>query len=241
MPLIITTIVTLSIWWVYPVYSNGVDGVREKYAELKKKQNDLVEIKEKSKNAEKLFSEMTALSSEKDVLYKFIPEVVREEDIMSDINRLAAESSLMVSEITIKSSVGVKEISGKGEIKKKSSSLPKNEKALTTIKFAGNYEKIKEFLNKIYKLDRYSNLESLQIERSTGLGESNDPTVLVVSAEIDFGVLEKTKISDGNINDKIFSSTSLDTKAINLIKSQKTVSSSDVNVGQKGKTNIFIP
>jgi Tfp pilus assembly protein PilO len=238
-PLIIAVSIGLAIWLVYPAYSNGKDGVKEKYEQLKKEEQKLSEMKEKNSNVEKLFSEMSALSSEKDILYKFIPENIKEEEIINNISRIASDSGIAVSDVYIKSSIEKKATVVNKE--EKVSALPTNKESRVSVKLVGRYEKIKEFLEKIYKTDRYSNLEILQIENDFEKSEKNNATMLAISLEMDFSILEKTKITDGNINDAVFSSASMDTTVVELIKKQKEIANNPINIEKRGKTNLFIP
>lgn len=230
----------LCIWLVYPAYSNGVNGVKEKYEQLKKEENKLAEMKEKNSNVEKLFSEISSLSLEKEILYKFIPEKMKEDIIVNSIGRAASEFSLIVNEISIKSSAERKERVMLKESEEESK-LPSSRESKVTIKLLGRYEKIKGFLEKVYNADRFSNLKSLEISNNLKEENKNNLSTLVANVEIDFSVLEKTKISDGNKNDEVFSSSSLDTSIIELIKNQKNKTNNDINIEQRGKTNLFTP
>jgi Tfp pilus assembly protein PilO len=239
MPLVIAISMGLCIWLVYPAYSNGVSGVKEKYEQLKKEDGKLAEMKEKNANVEKLFSEISSLSLEKEILYKFIPEDIREDVIVNSIGRIASEFNLIVNEISIKSSPKRTEVATAGEIEG-GSKLPSSKESRVTIKLLGRYEEIKGFLEKIYKADRYSNLKLMQIDNNLE-EEKNNLATLVANVEIDYSVLERTRISDGNKDDAVFSSSSLDKSIIDLIKNQKNATNNDINVEQKGKVNLFTP
>ena len=43
-PLAIAIVVIFTIWFVYPTFSNGTDGVKEKYGQVKKERQNLSDI-----------------------------------------------------------------------------------------------------------------------------------------------------------------------------------------------------
>ncbi|HHE45916.1 MAG TPA: hypothetical protein ENL05_01010, partial [Candidatus Moranbacteria bacterium] len=88
-PVIIVIIIALSVWLVYPAYSNGNNGVKEKYNQLRKEQEKLSNAQNKGANIQKLFGKLNSLSGQKDILYKFVPENAKEEEIIDNLNFLA--------------------------------------------------------------------------------------------------------------------------------------------------------
>lgn len=245
-PLIIVIAIIFAIWFVYPAYSNGVDGVKEKYAQLKSEESKFSGLESKSQNAEKLFSEISSLGADKDILYQFIPEAAKEEEVLDNINYLASASGVSISKFSISQPSAnnqlMEDTNPDGSSSAPSFSLPKNIKA--SINLAGNYENIKSFLNKVDKFERYENFSKLQI--SQNLENSADGAavlsdVLNVSADVDFNFLEKTNLSESNANDPVFSSDKLDLSAITEIKNKKTTEVLKLDAGQRGKANPFMP
>lgn len=250
MPLIIVAIVVFSIWIVYPAYSNGVDGMKEKKDELKKEQDKLIDIQNKNQNIAKFSSQIDSLPEEKLILYKFIPETRKEEEIVNNLNFLASNSSLLVSAIDTVKSKEQARISAMAEVDasvvnektgEKVKQLPIDEKFEARIKLEGSYDKIKEFLGNVYKLDRYNSTKSLKIEKKKGKAGEVSQSVLSLDMAVNFNYLNKAEISGDNINDKLFSETGLDTTIISKIKEQKSINNYALSVDQKGKTNIFVP
>ena len=248
-PLIIIVAITLAIWFVYPAYSNGVDGAKEKLEKLRNEESKFEGIQNKNKRVEKLFAELSSLGSDKDVLYQFIPEKNREEEIIDNLNYLASTSGVSISKFVITQSaananivkpVNLNDDSGGFTM---SSPLPQNIKV--SVSLAGSYENIRNFLDKIDKFERYADFSGLQISKNLANNaerESASLDILSVTASIDFNFLEKVKLSEFNADDPIFSENSpLNLSAITDIKNKKTMDVLKLDVGQKGKTNPFMP
>lgn len=251
MPLIIGITVAVLIWLVYPAYSNGNNGVKENYSKLKVEQAKLTELKSKSENISTLSVQLSSIP-EKNVLYNFVPEKIKEEEIINDLVNLAANSGLllfdsMVSQ-PVKESQAIKEVvpvadeSGDGATLSLSASMPKMQNVKTEIKLAGNYEKIKDFLNNLEKFSRSNRVEILDINKNNSEVESStNQDVLLVNATINFNVLKEAKLDSSSINSPIFDNSKLEANIISDIKNKKNASVFQLNVDQKGKGNIFQP
>lgn len=252
-PCIIIAIVAVFVGLVYPTYSNGEDGVSENYAKLKSEQTKLSELQNKNKNIVKLSSQLSSLP-EKNTLYSFIPEIIKEEDIVNSLINLASSSGVFLFETKINQPVKEKSIQkdleatfGEEQETSKTSSIPKTSNFKADIKVMGSYEKIKAFLTSIEKLNRNNNFEILKINRNKSQKEvsldeatinSND---LVVDASVEFNFLKKSTINKSDVGNLVFSSSELETKVIEDIKNQKNTNSFQLNVDQKGKGNLFQP
>jgi hypothetical protein len=95
-------------------------------------------------------------------------------------------------------------------------------------------------LDKLEKLGRYNDISSLEIAKVLG-EEGQNTDILSVNAGINFSILEKAKVSYGMISDPIFAQNNLNAEAVSGIKNSKTTELLKLDVGAKGKTNIFIP
>jgi len=248
MPFIIVIIITISIWLVYPAYSNGVNGVRENYIKLKSEQAKLAELQGKSENVNNLSAQISSLS-EKDVLYSFVPTEIKEEEIINDLVNLSANSGLFLFSSMINQPT--KEISD-GEISVVETSKPANGDAIlsmpkvknikTEIKLAGSYEKIKDFLISIEKLNRSNDFEILEISKNNiDSNLSADPGILSVNATTDFNFMKLAKLDNSNVSSPVFSSSKLQTKIIEDIKNKKNTNNYQLSVEQRGKSNLFQP
>ncbi len=251
MPLIIVITVAVFIWLVYPAYSNGTNGVKENYSKLKVEQTKLTELKNKSENISNLSVQLSSMP-EKNVLYNFVPEKIKEEEIINDLVNLAANSGLllfdsMVSQ-PVKESQAIEEVvpvadeSGDSATLPLPVSMPKMQNVKTEIKLAGNYEKIKDFLSNLEKFSRSNGVEILDINKNNSEVESStNQDVLLVNATINFNVLKEAKLDSSSINSPIFDNSKLEANIISEIKNKKNANLFQLNVDQKGKGNIFQP
>ena len=251
MPLIIVIVVAISIWLVYPTYSNGSTGVKENYTKFKDEQTKLTELLGKSENANSLSSQISSLS-EKDVLYNFVPVEKKEEEIVNSLINLASTSGLLLFDEMVNQPA--KEIQVVEEpvpapvpaLDANGVTLPvtmsKMQNLKTEIKLAGSYEKIKDFLTSLGKLNRSNVFETLEISKSSSAGQPEaDSNILLISAAVNFNVLKNTKLNSSNIGSSIFDSPNLETKVIADIKSQKNANNFQLNIEQTGKSNLFQP
>jgi len=244
-PLIISIIIALSIWLVYPAYSNGNNGVKEKYEQLKKEQKNLSNIQNKSANAQKLSSQLSTLS-DKNVLYGFIPKSAKEEEIVDNLNFLASSAGLSIFNIDLSYSKQNTLLNNSSQSNQTSDSesLPIAKTFKVKIKVAGSYEAIKQFIGSVNKLNRYNDVTILNIKKNMNNQEENVNTsvnMLLTDMETTFDILPQAKLSDQNVNDPIFSSDKLDTKIISKIKDARNTKVFQLDIGQKGKTNPFLP
>lgn len=245
-PFLIVIIAVFSIWLVYPLYSNGFDGVKENYAKLKIEQEKLADIQTMSENVDKLSAQISSMP-EKETLYSFIPESGKEEEIINNIVKLSSLSGLFFSEEDIEqpqkniqeqevfqSGVETGDILGDVAVPIPAPE-PQNLKA--KIKIAGKYEKIKEFLVNLEKLGRNNSLEVLEIGKEIAPDAPQD--ILTVDAVLNFAILKKNKLSQATGMDPIFSSPELESGIIGEIKNKKSINNFQLNVEQKGKSNPF--
>lgn len=234
-PFLIVAIAVFSIWLVYPLYSNGTNGVKENYAKLKVEQEKLAGIQTMSGNVDKLSAQISSMP-EKETLYSFVPESKKEEEIINDIVKLSSLSGLLFYQEKMEQpQKNTQEVVQKETIA--SIPIPELQNLKTKIKIAGNYEKIKEFLVNLEKLERNNNLETLEIMKEVTRDVPSD--VLTIDATLNFAILKKNKLSQSAVTDPVFSSPKLEAGIIEEIKNKKSINNFQLNVDQKGKVNPF--
>ncbi len=233
-PFLLVLTVILCIWLVYPVYSNGNNGLKEKYAQLKKEKNKLKGVQNKSNNVKKLFGEITSSSENLNILYEFIPLNSKEEEIEDNINYLASVAGLSVLKISLN------EINN-NSLKKSDVGMNVN----ANVDVSGNYEALKKFIDSLNKLRRYSNIETFSIAKTkknvTADTEVDTTETLNARLVINFVFMNKVKLTDNDANDPIFSAQNLNTDVISQIKNEKSTNILQLNIGDQGKTNPFMP
>ena len=264
-PSIIVLAIVLGIWLIYPAYSNGSTGVKDRRDQLQAEKLKLDSILGKSGNASSLSSQLESLQSDRDVLYEFVPVDMKESEIIDNLNKMASDSGLLVYGISI-SQPKLEVASVEAPVTMGSTSLdpsnpmgntdvnvvvlPKVKNFEADMQISGNYEQIKTFLEKMDIFARYVSVNNVFLKKglSTTAVPSADSTtdtasldVLTANLKLDFDILEKAKLSNDNITDPVFSSSSLDTKVISQIKAQYSNAALKLDIGQTGKPNPFLP
>lgn len=250
-PSLIVIMITLIIWTVYPAYTNGVDGVKEKYQKVKNQKNLMVGLDYRISNAQKLIADLDVNVSSNEVVFDYISREKEDEKIIDNLDLLARDSSLFVTNIS------VSEI--KNEVVPDQTITPVSEanpavslqpavafrtmpnKIRVDFSVVGNYENIKILLEKVQKLKRFSNISDLeikiQIKEDQSLSES-----LLADMTLEFNYLkEPSKLADGDIENSIFSSGVFSKEVIEKIKNSRSIGVNNVSPGQKGIANPFLP
>lgn len=245
MPLFVVATVAILIWFVYPAYTNGVDGLKEKNAILKTEQEKLANLIEKKANAETLSNQLSSLEG-KEVLYDFLPKSFAEEEIVDNMNFNAIGSSLLMYSIAIKEvkkdnlAVVVNDDPDAGDslAEADSQSLPKNEELGVMVALTGGYEQIKNFILAQEKNPRYNEFSAISITRSQSTTEGA-PDALAANVAVNFQALKDTKLSVSTAGNSVFQKNVLDNSIISKIQERRNAPKLELNVDQKGKANPF--
>lgn len=256
-PSLIIIIIVIIIWYAYPAYTNGIDGVKEKSQKLVE-QNKLMEKLDNSiANAGKLVADLNTNSFENAVVFGYIPRDKEEEKIIESLNSLAKESTLAVLNISIseekESVVPVVEVipevsanrfsgtaldASLAQLPTTPKAVPKNLKVDFSV--VGDYVNIKMLLEKIQKLKRFNKFSALEIKVLL----NEDQTVsgsLQTNMTLEFNYLkELKKLVDGDINNPVFSAGAFDKQVIEKIRNSRSIEVNNVLPGQKGGNNPFI-
>lgn len=259
-PSIVVLIIVLGIWFVYPAYSNGTNGLMDNYSKLKAERQKLESIKGKSGNANELAAQLDSMGTEKDILYEFIPAKIKESEIVNNLNKMAADSGLLiyglsvgrpsleVASIAAPQTLGSTSIDATISVNKAVSVLPKAKNFEASMQISGSYDQVKTFMDKLSNFARYNKITSFYVKKGDAAsGGSNDTNVnastdlLIVDLKAEFNLLNEAKISNSNVSDSVFSSSNMDTKIVSEIKSARTGLAVGVDTGQKGKSNPFMP
>lgn len=257
-PSLIVIMITMIIWTVYPAYTNGVDGVKEKYRKLKEQKRLIIDIDNRVGNARKLVVDLDAAVSDNAVVFDYISKKKEDEKIIDSLDLLARDSSLSVVNISVSevksdnassaespsvSAGAMPAFGADSAIPIQSAVIAKATPNKLGVDFSvlGSYENIKIIAEKIQKLKRFSKISSLEIKTQTKDDQSLNESLLA-NMTLEFNYLkEPSKLADGDINNGIFSSGVFDKSIIEKIKNSRSISVNNVSPGQKGKPNPFIP
>lgn len=258
MPLAIAAAIGISIWLIWPVYTNGVDGIKELSAKMKKETEKFSQLEAKIANTGKLFSTLTS-DSQKSILYGFVPEDVKEEEIIDNVNYIASTSGASITDLDVAPAAdGSSEIAEEAMLEDDPDMLeaesglnlpavvpiPQSKKIEVDTTIIGSYDSIRKFIIELHKLERHSIITSLSIKPLTSSDSENQAAAagtLTVDAKIEFDMLPPVKISSINMNDPVFLSGNLDTAIFSKIKKAKSREVLKMEITQKGKSNPFMP
>ena len=191
MPLTIVISIALLIWYVYPAFSNGSDGLMDKYSQLKKENAQLADLESKSSNVDSLAAQLANDSEDKATLMEFIPDQVKEEQIMDNLNYLASSGGVALVDISISqptdsttstSNSAAVSVTPDGAaspatpdgtaapVTPDGAASPATPVSATPTDFsvkysvAGTYSQVKSLLNKLNSFGRYDDVSSLSIK-----------------------------------------------------------------------------
>jgi hypothetical protein len=257
-PSLIVIIIVLIIWYVYPAYTNGIDGAKEKRQQLAEQKKLVEKLDNSISNAGKLVADLNTNYFENSVVFSYIPGNKEEEKIIENLNLLAKESTLAVLNISISetkevavpvveatpSSLSVNPLSGGAsgvspdQSPMSPKAVPKNLKVDFSV--VGDYANIKMLLEKIQKVKRFNKFSALEIKAL--LKEDQTPSEsLQINMTLEFNYLKELKrLLDGDINNPVFSAGSFDKQVIEKIRSSRSIEINNVLPGQKGGSNPFI-
>jgi Tfp pilus assembly protein PilO len=249
-PLLIVSIIALLIWLVYPAYSNGVDGAKEKQAEYNQEKQTLDTVSQKTTNLDSLSTALTndVNKPKQDVLFKFIPASLKEEDVINNLSYLASGAGLSILNIAVaqpdKASIptsGLVDSSGQPipvSAQAPAAVLPDTVKVNFSV--TGSYDQIKDALNKIYALERYNSVSSLSIgEAASGSGSASGNS-LQASAVLEFALYKKSAVPADPLS-PVFDSGNFDWATIQSITDSKSIDVLGLNVDSSGRENPFLP
>ena len=246
-PIFIIAIVSLIIWGIIPAYSefNLQSGI------LKNNQGKLDDIRGKQEKVASLFGELSSSANQQGILLKYLPASKQEEDLLVSLSSMAAEGGVLVLNLSIsqeaKNTTAVAATSF--EV-----GMPGNpDQAVVAIGpvalnftakmgIVGDYQKIKDFLNKAKTLQRFNSISSLNIENNTATGATTN--TLLANIELNFNYLPKADSVPSFAND-IFTKGAFDMSMIDVIKNRTTTELTKAEIAGggsgTGKDNPFLP
>lgn len=256
-PLIIVICIGLMVWLVYPAYTNGIDGWKERRDQLNTQKSNLADAQQKAENVSKMVAQLEGDKASKDTIATFVPDQLREEEIMDNLNFIASNEGLSVVKLSIAPESVIKQESNLVDASGNTVTDPANASANpseenaniksknydVSLSVIGNYDRIKNVLDKIYKLKRYNSIKTLEISESKAQGsEKNTAPTDNLEAEmvLTFSYLKKFNQAV-NMNNSVFSQSNFDMKIAQDIRDKKSVDVLKMNIDQAGRNNPFVP
>lgn len=252
-PLLIVSMVALLIWIIYPAYTNGVDGVKEKRAEYEKEKGTLNIISQKTANMESLYASLAAESNKpkEDTLMKYVPDSIKEEEVINNLNYLITNEGLSVTNLSVaqpakKEEMPVLPVEPTGDSAEATDEAAEQivpavpDMFKVNFSAVGSYDKIKSLIDKIYKLERFNGVTTLSIDKLTDQSGASDGNNLQAVGVLEFALFGKTA-NPANPQNPVFAKSNFNWAVVDKINSSKNVNATKLNVDSSSRANPFLP
>lgn len=215
--------------------------------EQKKAEQSLAVTEERIGKSSKLNQELAVNTEKQNVLLKYIPVLREEEVAVNNLNAVAAAAGVSIADLSLSKEVEKNanalpeeeagEISGENSgLKSVAKNVPKTVNFDVVI--MGSYDQLKSFLGKLNETQRLTEISSLKISKTKGI-DGADSDKLQANMVLGFGYLNKVSIA--NVNSEVLNSGKFDMSVIDKITNNVKTDFSEINIGQTGKTNPFLP
>jgi hypothetical protein len=259
-PFILIMSIIMSVNFIYPDYQKII----ATQAEIKSKETMLTDLEQKSQNVKALASDLESNATKKDFVMNYLPEKKNEEIIVDRANYLTADTSTLLvntdlkkSEVAVEPQVSPEEqqVADTNAIftGNNSQTQIQPEPAVSvslldsTIKLIGTYGNIKNYLNRLYRIEDWYNIDSLEIKKNVdtnteqGSQGSNDVKNLIVDYKLSFGYLPKMGLKINQVP-KIFSQSNFDFTPVDKAMELYTSVVPDIDTGNYGgRVDPFFP
>jgi predicted DNA binding CopG/RHH family protein len=238
-PLFLVISIILVIWLVYPAYID----LKLKNKELSEVKNKVSDMDLKLQKTIKLMSTLNENTEEQRIIYDFLPDSQKEEDVIDSLNNIASSEGVSIAALSVeRPKVSLKSIQTTEENSLGNKGFTPSAKIKNfevSFKILGNYEKIKNVIKKINQAKRFNEINYFAIAKNNGQEASSE--LLSLNLIMNFNYLEKIK-SVSLVDNKIFSSGKFNTATLleDLAK-YRAGYVSRLTVGETGKSNPFLP
>ncbi|MFZ2192816.1 MAG: hypothetical protein WAV31_01095 [Candidatus Moraniibacteriota bacterium] len=253
------------IWTVYPAYTNGVDGVKEKYQKLKEQKRLSEKLSDRYDNVKKLASDLDADVSGKNTLLSYIPADKEDEKIFENINSIAIKNNLAVLNISLSDvpveiapvvevvdqvdsslaaiAAGTSPDVENAAVLNSEAKLPFDvvnpRKVIAKVSVLGTYADEMALLDSLSKVKRFNKVSSLEIKTTKKEDESLSDSLQMI-AELEFNYLaDNYRVEEKDINTDFFFDGVFSKDVIAEIDKNKSIELNNVLPGNSGKSNPF--
>ncbi len=248
-PVLIVVIVVFIIWVIVPSFM-AIQTQLKNQSDLQSKLSD---IQTKTVMAGKLAQELSASAAQEDSLNNYLPDSRKVEDIVSELNSVADNSGVSISNLSLDQSQGNIGTAMSPAANAQTATSPSGKPVSFDVDYGiiGSYSNIKSVIEELSKLARFNSIDSLKItEASSGSGQSSAPSqgaatnsapqnYLQADMTLVFNYLPNTGVAD--ISNSIFTSGNFDMSVVDNIKNKTNANAAEVSVGTAGTTNPFLP
>ncbi len=253
-PLALAFSVYFAIAFVWPEFVK----IQQTQKDIAEKQKILDSVRQKKTNIVSLKKMLDENHEKAAFVESYYPREKQEERFVSEINNLAASSGVVLLDLSIKEQPKAPIAAVKKEddaqsqnalFRKSNDGQSLTEETVRNpvqysgvkISIAGDYDRVKIFLEKIYKIGLLNRINLVSIEKSVPKEETEKVAANTLSAnlEVEFGhspVLMVKK--DATL--PVFSKTGFDLALVEKVRSFIEQSASSLEVSPSGKANPFV-
>ncbi|MCX6763702.1 MAG: hypothetical protein NTZ97_03140 [Candidatus Moranbacteria bacterium] len=259
--LIIPLVILLAVWIFIKMIIPQYDDLRQQFKDKGTAKQKFSGIQTKVQKVNLLYNSLDSNQDQATTLFKYLPDDKQESEIVDNLNYNANLESLMVTEISVTktktaglpanftppANIDTKKIIPGG----KESAVPEiisPEELKVTFNALGTYEQLKSFLAKVSKLERFDRLDLVKISRlknNQAVANPSDKTEVSQMLQLETTLAFNYLMQDKNISEANFAEDKLKDKfdfgVIDEIKSRANTSLVELEVGQSGRSNPFIP
>lgn len=246
-PVLLILIVAGSIWVLHPAYVE----MQAKKAALAAETEKLNDIKTKNAKAEAAYGVWNSNPEKRNIIMTYIPAQQQEEEVIDNLNSLAAGSGLAVYDLSVTipekaKAAATAAVDEAGNQTEEVSAAPVADNFSATVGVSGDYGKIKTFLGKVNVLGRFNSISSLEISKANAPTGPDGKAVdnsgsgnLKADITLNFNWLNANNLTV-TVNNKAFASDNFDMTVADAIRSQMTTGMQALNVGLAGRENPFV-
>ncbi len=244
--------VVMFIWYIYPLWQ-GKGGISDQHKKLKETKQTLETFRAKKTSLNQAVEMLDNHNDDVKFAFQFIPLKSNDLFILNSLSQIADQSGLILNSIN----VSEEKKSNKKEQSEKNKTVDvlndmNWRSAVASVNVIGSYEQVKSFLTSLYHLDRYNQIDSLDIEtnnKSENANENeNQANLLTFNAKINFRYLPDALIpvegEEKFLDNFQFSENYFNFLAINSLKEKNNIQSQGggLEEGITGQiTNPFTP
>lgn len=267
-PFSLVAATVLSIWFIWPTWFDDEEGIVAIKKEIERQETELSNIKSRKNNLNSLKDSIDSNVADVSLTRKYYPEEKDTETMINEANYFASSAGVAITnfDVTILDSSKRRIRGGAAAFEcwpsddsvtttaaptqqEVASGIEESQVAITSVELTvvGGYEKIRDFTNKLQKMELINNVSNITIEKAGAteeeLKEGVSPDTLKADIKVCFGHIQKPKIDpEGDfIKHQAFSSKTFDFGYVDKVKGEIYRSAAPIEIGATGKNNPFIP
>jgi Tfp pilus assembly protein PilO len=249
-PLSVVICLAVAVWYIQPEISTVLQ-LRDEAAASQAK---LDEVVQKVRNVGSLNQDLDAHADQEKMVLRYLPNAQDDERVVDTLNFLASQAGVSLGDVKLEkgaapvadqsaetagsASADVLFSQGQGDGSVPVAPKPSLKTVDATVKLQGGYENIKDFITKLYHVDRFQDVGSVKIsQEKAGENENSSGNVLTAEMKVTFSYFPKGRVSaDGTV----FSQSNMNFSTADKLRQLISAAVPQLEVGSAGKSNPFV-